>query len=79
MRAASHRASGPGKKGWEAESMGRSRHSMGSNNFRKVLLSSWPLVPQGGRPSQSFKYSMQHAAQNSPHCLGRQLGDPGGS
>lgn len=42
-----------------ADCMGHSHHSLGSNNFRKVLLRSRLLVPQGQKRSQSFKYLAQ--------------------
>lgn len=40
----------------DADCVGHSHHSLGSNNFRKVLLRSRLLVPWGQRHSQSFKY-----------------------
>lgn len=53
----------PGLRAWperlDADCMGHSHHSLGSNNFRKVLLRSRLLVPQGPRHSQSFKYLVQ--------------------
>lgn len=47
-----------GLKDWQ-ERLGCGYHSLGSNNFRKVLPRSRPLVPQGSGPARALNTPMQ--------------------